>query len=262
MIFTVDGHEVFAATGGQPFDGEKPNIVFIHGAALDRTVWNLQTRYFAWHGRSVLALDLPGHGRSGGPPLASIPDIADWVIRLLDAAGLERAALVGHSMGALVVLDAAGRHADRVNALALLGPGYPMRVTDVLLETSRAGDPVAFDLMNAWGFGGPAQLGRHRMPGLWMMRGGLRIWQRGAPGLLHCDLMACHEYETGFEAAQGVACPTLLVMGSDDMMAPLEKGRALAEHLADSREVVLPDCGHIMIEEYPDESLDALRTLV
>ena len=262
MIFTVDGHEVFAATGGQPFDAAKPTIVFIHGAALDRTVWNLQTRYFAWHGRNVLALDLPGHGRSGGAPLTTIPDLADWLIRLLGAAELDQAALVGHSMGALIALDAAGRHPARVSALALLGPGYPMKVADVLLETSAANDPVAFDLMNAWGFGGPAQLGRHRAPGLWMMRGGLRIWQRGAAGLLHCDLMACHTYESGFEAADGVDCPTLVVMGSDDMMAPVEQGRALAVRITGFREVVLPDCGHIMIEQYPDESLDALRTLV
>ncbi len=262
MRFQVDGHEVFAATGGQPFDSAQPAIVFIHGAALDRTVWKLQTRYFAWRGWSVLALDLPGHGRSGGAALETIPAMADWITRLLDAAGLEQAALVGHSMGALVALDAAGRHGNRVRALALLGPGYPMRVSDVLRDTSKANDPLAFELMNAWGYGGPAQLGRHRMPGLWMMRGGLRLWQRSAPGVLHGDLMACHDYGGGYDAADAVRCPTLLVMGREDMMAPVKQGRAIAARIAGAREVVLPDCGHIMIEEYPDETLDALRTLL
>src|SRR5215468_1998872 len=108
--FTVDGHEVFATTGGTAFDPAKPVVLFLHGAGFDRTVWRLQTRWFAHHGRSVLAADFPGHGRSEGPPLGSIADMADWAARLIDAAGLKSAALIGHSMGALVALDCAARH--------------------------------------------------------------------------------------------------------------------------------------------------------
>ena len=95
MELNVDGHSVFAATGGKAFDPSLPAIVFIHGAAADHTVWKLQTRYFAWHGHGVLALDLPGHGRTDTPLIPSIEGLADWLIALLDAAGLEQAALVG-----------------------------------------------------------------------------------------------------------------------------------------------------------------------
>ena len=63
MEISVDNKAVFAATGGQPFDPAQPAIVFIHGAGMDHTVWALQTRYFAYRGRGVLAVDLPGHGR-------------------------------------------------------------------------------------------------------------------------------------------------------------------------------------------------------
>ena len=84
MEFTVDDKAVFAATGGRPFDPALPSIVFVHGAALDHTVWALQTRYFAHHGRNVLAVDLPGHGRSAGPPFDAMADMADWVVRVLD----------------------------------------------------------------------------------------------------------------------------------------------------------------------------------
>lgn len=262
MLFQVDGHAVFASTGGRPFDAAKPAIVFIHGAALDHTVWKLQTRYFAWRGNSVLAIDLPGHGRSEGPLIASVPEMADWVTRLLDAAGLERAALVGHSMGALIALDAAGRHPARVSALALLGPGYPMRVNEALLNAARADAPEAFDMMNTWGYGRPAQLGRHPVPGLWMMRGGLRLWQHAKPGVLYADLAACHEYNGGEAAADAVACPSLAVLGDADMMAPLKLTRAIAARIKDCDVVVLPGSGHIMIEEQPDETLDALRRLL
>ena len=151
MEFTVDDKAVFAATGGRPFDPAQPSLVFVHGAALDHTVWALQTRYFAHHGRNVLALDLPGHGRSAGPPLDAMADMADWVIRALDALAVESARLVGHSMGSLVALEAAARHPGRVTGLALLGTSVPMPVTDALLSAAEAGHHAAFDMVTLWG---------------------------------------------------------------------------------------------------------------
>ena len=262
MLLEVDHHKVFAATGGKPFDSTLPTIVFIHGAAFDHTVWKLQTRYFAWHGRSVLAVDLPGHGASVGSPLASIEAMADWTICLLDAAGLAEAALVGHSMGALVALDAAGRHTERIRALALLGPSVPMRVNDDLLAAAKAGEHLAMDLMIAWGYGQSAHLGRHRMPGLWMMRGGLRLLERAKEGVLYNDLLASHHYDNGQAAAEAVRCPTLFVLGDRDLMAPEKTARALAERMTNAEVALLPGAGHIMLEEQPDETLDALRRLL
>src|SRR5208282_6918113 len=95
---------------------------------MDHTVWTLQTRYFAHHGRSVLAVDLPGHGRSEGPQPGSIEGYAEWMARLIEAAGAARAALAGHSMGALIALEAAARAPERVSALALLGVAARMPV--------------------------------------------------------------------------------------------------------------------------------------
>jgi pimeloyl-ACP methyl ester carboxylesterase len=110
MELTVSGNTVFASTGGRALDLDAPLTVLIHGAGMDHSVWSLQTRYLAHHGRSVLAVDLPGHGRSGGEPLTTTEDLADWVPKLIDAAGFEQAALVGHSMGAITALEAATRH--------------------------------------------------------------------------------------------------------------------------------------------------------
>src|SRR6185437_11043963 len=105
---------LYASTGGKPFDPAQPSVVFLHGAGMDHTVWALQTRWFAHHGRNVLALDLPGHGRSAGPPLASIEAMAELVAETLAAARLGPAALIGHSMGALVAVEAAARLGDAV----------------------------------------------------------------------------------------------------------------------------------------------------
>ncbi len=70
MQLTVNGIDTFVATGGREFDQSLPTIVLLHGAGFDHTTWALHSRWFAHHGFGVLAPDLPGHGRSGGAPLA------------------------------------------------------------------------------------------------------------------------------------------------------------------------------------------------
>src|SRR5437667_287067 len=121
MQINVNGARVYAYTGSRGFDPARPTIGFVHGAAHDHSVWALQSRYFAHHRRNVLAVDLPGHGRSGGEPPASVEAIGEWLTALLDVTRIEQAALVGHSLGALAVLEAAGRHPERVETIALLG---------------------------------------------------------------------------------------------------------------------------------------------
>ena len=258
MELKVDGNDVFCATGGRDFDPALPTTVFVHGASFDRTVWKLQARYFAWHGSNVLAVDLPGHGNSGGAPLTTIEAMADWLTRVLDAAGVDQAALVGHSMGGQVVLDCAGRHGARVRALALLGGALTIPVNAALMDPAAADDHLAFDLLNVWGYGRRAQLGVHRMPGLWMMRGGLRVMERAAKGVLHTDLMATNAYD-GSAAAAAVACPTLVVIGEKDLMTPAKAGHALVAAVPNATSVMFPGLGHIMLEEDPDATLDALR---
>ena len=68
MKFKVNNNEVYASTGGRPFDKKKPLIIFVHGSGLTHMTWVLQTRYFAFHGYNALAVDLPGHGLSNGLP--------------------------------------------------------------------------------------------------------------------------------------------------------------------------------------------------
>jgi len=258
MELRVDGRRVFAATGGRAFDPAAPAVVFIHGAGFDHTAWQLQARYFAHHGRSVLAIDLPGHGRSEGPALESIAAAADWVGRLLDAAGAKTAALAGHSMGALIALAVAARLAERVRALALLGVAARMPVHPDLLGAAQRNEPRAGELIVDWGFGPAAHLGGHRAPGLWMMGGGLQTIARSAPGVLAADLAACNAYDGAEADAARVRCPTLFVLGVADKMTPLKGGLALAAKIAGAR-VARIDAGHMMMVERPDATLDALR---
>ena len=121
MKFKVNGNEVFASTGGRPFDKNKPLIIFVHGSGLTHMTWVLQTRYFAFHGYTCLALDMPGHGLSAGKSLKSIEDMADWINSVIDAVGFKEASLVGHSQGCLVTIECTARYPEKIKTLSLMG---------------------------------------------------------------------------------------------------------------------------------------------
>jgi pimeloyl-ACP methyl ester carboxylesterase len=258
MQLEVDGRRVYAATGGRAFDPAKPVVVFLHGAGCDHTVWQLQARWFAWHGCSVLAVDLPGHGGSQGPPLATVTELAGWVGRLLDSGGIQAAALTGHSMGAAIALEAAARLGPRVTRLALIGTAAAIPVHKDLLVAAREEPARAYAMMTAWAHGAAAKLGGHPVPGLWMTGGTMALFARNEPGVLHADLAACAAWKSGADAARKVECPTLVVIAANDIMTPPRVGAELAGLLAGSRSVTIPDCGHMLLAEAPDAALEAL----
>jgi pimeloyl-ACP methyl ester carboxylesterase len=253
----VANERVYAYTGGKAFDPRLPVAAFIHGGDQDHSVWGLQSRYLAHHGHAVLAVDLPGHGRSGGAPLASIEAMADWMLALLEAVGVKAATLIGHSMGSLVALECAARQPQRVRSLALIGAAAPMRVSPELLEAAKTSEPEAQRMINAWSHSGPAQYPGNPGPGFWVIGGHLRLMQRQKPGVLHADFAACDGYAAGLERAARVSCPALFLLGTLDAMTPARAGRELARALPASIVKTLA-AGHNLMGEKPDEILDAL----
>lgn len=262
MELNVNGATAYAYTGGKAFDASAPCVVFVHGAENDHSVWVLQSRYLAHHGFGVLALDLPGHGRSGGAPLASVEAIADWIPAALDAAGVRAAALVGHSMGSLVAIECAARHPARVTKIALLGSAFPMKVSDELLAATRDDEPRAQDMVNIWSHAAIAHYPSNPGPGFWVMGEGLRLMQRQKPGVMHVDFAACNAYANGEAAARAVQCPALMITGRRDLMTPPRATRAIAAALRDLRSVEIAGSGHALMAEKPDEVLDTLRAFL
>ena len=256
--FIVQGYPAYAYTGGREFDVTRPAVVMVHGTALDHSVWQWQSRYLANHGYSVLAVDLPGHGRSPGTPRTSIEGMADWVAALLDAAGLARAALVGHSMGSLVALETAVRHPTRVERLALLGTAAPMMVGEAFLAAAADDAPEAFDMQSVWSHARNGALATSPVPGISVVGASRRLNGRSRAGLQHVGLAACHQWKPPLEAMRKLAVPTLVVAGKRDQMTPLKAGRAVAAEIPGARLVVL-DCGHALMGEAPRETLAALR---
>src|SRR5438309_7681075 len=259
MQLSVNGADTFVATGGRPFDRSLPAVVMLHGAGFDHSTWALHSRWFAHHGYSVLAPDLPGHGRSSGNALPSIADMADWTAALLEAAGAPKAKIVGHSMGSLIALETSARHPAKVSGLSLIGTAATMTVGPDLLKAAEANDPAAIDMVSIWGLGFTAELGGSLAPGLWMHSGAQRVLERAGPGVLFNDLSACNSYQSALAAAAQVSVPATFILGERDMMTPLRSGKALAAALPNSRVVVLPGAGHLMMVERPDELLAALR---
>jgi pimeloyl-ACP methyl ester carboxylesterase len=262
MKLDVQGRAAYAYTGGKPFDAALPCVVFIHGALHDHSVWTLLARWFAHHGHAVLALDQPGHGRSEGAPLPSIEALADWTLALLDAAGVQQAALVGHSMGSLIALEAAARAPERAAALAMVGTAYPMKVSDALLNTARETPWKAIDMVNAFSHSTIAAKPAYPGPGSWLHgsnRALMRRLQAGQPALnlFEHDFRLCDAYANGLQAAERVRCPATLLLGARDQMTAPKASRDIAQALR-ARVVMLPG-GHSLMQEVPDGLLNALQ---
>jgi len=255
--FNIAGKKAFAYTAAHELDPQKPTMVFIHGAGLDHSWFGLQSRYFGYHGWNVLAVDLPGHGRSEGPPIPTIAGMADWLFHLLTTLKIEKMTLVGHSMGALIALQCAARHPERVERIALIGVAYPMKVGAEFLDAARRDHFDSFDMSTIWGHAAQVPLGGNPNPGMWMYGDTLARLRRLAPGVLYNDLKACND----FALAGKVKCPVLFIVGKRDVMTPPKASVDLQKKL-DARVATVEFSGHSLMAEAPDATLDALIEFV
>ena len=260
MDLGIPGSRIYAYTGGKPFDPRLPCVVFIHGAQHDHSVWILQSRYLAHHGHAVLALDLPGHGRSDGPSARTVEEMAERVATALAPLASPRLLLAGHSMGSLIALEVAWRLPARMAGVALLGTAAPMRVSDALLAATRDDPSAAMDMINVWSHspvlapfaarpGCPA-------PGFDIVWQNLRLMQRVAAvngaDVLPTDFAACNAYDGALAAAGALQCPALFILGSRDQMTPPKAAQSLIDACTQSQVVTLPATGHAMMSENPD----------
>jgi pimeloyl-ACP methyl ester carboxylesterase len=266
MKVTVNGHSAYAYTGGKTFDPTLPCLVLVHGALHDHSGYTLLARWFAHHGYSVLAVDLPAHGQSDGPPPPTVEAGALWLWALLDAAGVQRAAIAGHSMGSLIALQAAADQPARTTHLILIGTAVPMPVGEALLRTARETPLQAIDMVNAFSISSTASKPGLPGPGTWlhganralMRRIQARAQQRLGINLFEHDFSVCNAYQGGLAAAQSVRCPATLVLGAQDQMTLPKAAQPVAAAL--KAKVVTLRAGHHLMAEAPDGVLAALRT--
>ena len=263
MELIVNGQTTYAYTGGKALDAAKPTVVFVHGVLNDHSVWILQSRWFANHGWNVLAVDLPGHCKSAGKAPATVEEAADFVVALLDAAGVQKAALVGHSFGSLIALETAARVPERVSHLAMVGTAYPMAVSPALLDSALNAPMKAIDMVNVFSHSmmapPPSSLG----PGTWLYGGSRALMRRVLASnrevnVFHVGFNACNDYANGEAAIAAVQCPVLFLLGAADQMTPPKAAKTLSAKARSSKTVVV-QAGHQLMTEAPDDVLFALR---
>ena len=262
MYFDVGAKQVFATTGGKPFDNSKPTVVFLHGSGFDHTVWNLQSRFFAFRNYSVLALDLPGHTRSEGPPLDSIEAMADWLNDVVEVLNAGNISLVAHSQGCLVALEFASRYPERLKSVSLITSGLATPVNDALLTAAKDNPEAAIAMMMGWGFGAAGHYHQGPIPGNSMLAGGMKIMRGNAPDALAADLNACNNYANGRNAAPAVAGPVQVIVAGKDRMAPQKATDELITHLNEPDVARIPESGHIVPQEVPNKCRTVLRDFI
>jgi len=265
MKVNVDGMQIFVGHGGMPWSADQRTLVLQHGAGMDRTIWVLLARYFARHGFNVVAADLPGHGASDGDALDSIEAQAEHLWRLLDVLQSNHelpagpVILGGHSMGSLLVVEAASRQVSRVEQLVLFGAGYPMPVGQPLLDAAQTNSQSAVDMIAIFSHSYRSQLGHNHMAGISVQNMAMALLERSAPGVLYTDLKACNDYCAGEAAAkrlEGKACT--IIAGRNDRMTPIKAANNLAGLLQTSLSII-DQCGHMMMSEQPEATLQAVR---
>jgi pimeloyl-ACP methyl ester carboxylesterase len=272
MYILVNGHSTYCYTGGKPFDRTKPTLVFIHGVLNDHSVWILQTRYFAHHGYNVLAMDLPGHGKSQGSCPKTVEEAADCVLSLLVEMNIDHAALIGHSWGSLIALHAASiapEHGLAISHLAMVGTAYPMKVSPALLDASLNDPMKAIEMVNTFSHSmlapPPSALG----PGTWLYGGSRALMRRvlasnTRENVFHLGFNACNRYEGAFLALKRLVAgikyaqsAIIFILGAADQMTIPKAAQGLID-LAPSANVVNVPGGHQLMTEAPEETLAAL----
>jgi pimeloyl-ACP methyl ester carboxylesterase len=229
----------FTNRGGKT---EKPPLVLIHGAGGSHLYWPPEIRRLT--GLRVLALDLPGHGKSGGRGQQSIAGYVQSVIDWLQAMEIYKANFTGHSMGAAICLDLALNYPDQVNALCLIGSGAKLRVHPEIIQNlaSETTFHRAITHIIAHGFSPTTpqrlkELAEKRM---------LQTRQ----SVLYSDFTACDAFDVTGRISH-VVQPTMIIHGNDDRLVPKRYAQFLADQIPNARLEIVPDAGHMVMLEKP-----------
>ncbi|MGB3904881.1 MAG: alpha/beta hydrolase [Anaerolineae bacterium] len=237
---TIAGEDIFYAQ--RLASGAESSTVFIHGAGGTHRHWGHQLAGLS--GSNLYAPDLPGHGRSGGQARTSITSYAEFLSDFLEALGSTRATLVGHSMGGAIAQDFALNHASQVDRLILVGTGAKLRVLPTILEGLLSEFESAVDMILGYAYSKDApqelvDLGRQES-------------LASTPEVLHGDFMACDNFDVRDRLTE-IRCPTLLICGEEDQLTPPKYSQYLQDQIADTQLTIIPNAGHMVMLEQPEE---------
>jgi pimeloyl-ACP methyl ester carboxylesterase len=231
-------------------EGEKLPVVLLHGAGGSHLSWPSEIRRMT--GYKVFALDLPGHGKSGGRGHQSIACYAEAVQAWLDNMGIPRAVLIGHSMGSAVAQELALKFPAQVLSLCLIGTAARLRVNPILIEetTHTTTFHNAVEKVIDWSFG--SQTAEDLKTLVARRLGDTR------PSVLHGDFLACDAFDASGRIAE-IKQPCLIICGAEDKMTPTGNAYFLADTLQNAEIKIIAGAGHMAMIEKPIEVANAIK---
>lgn len=231
--------------------GHRFSIVLLHGAGGSHLSWPPEIRRVV--GYDIYAVDLPGHGKSDAHGEQTIMAYADQVLAWMQALNLYRVFLVGHSMGGAIAMSVAAAAPTRVAGLGLLGIGTPLEVPPDILEnlSNPAMVPSALNKIKALSFSPDPN---PRLVQLFVKR-----LAETRTSVLRGDFLACTRFDLASTFAQ-IKPPVLAIAGAQDQMVPLRYVQLLTKKIKNTELVVIPDAGHMLMLEKPDEVAVSLKT--
>jgi 3-oxoadipate enol-lactonase len=242
--------------------GAGPAVLLWHSFLCDHRMWSAQVDALKDNYRLIL-IDAPGHGASDAPPEAFVPaDCVPAALDVLDAVGVQRAAIGGISWGAVVAMNMALRAPERVSGLALFNTS-----ADAESLFSRFQNRVLAEIAKRYGVLRPLEphvLASLFSPGFPRRRPD--VCQTVLQGIRAADRTAFYRVLTALlrrpsilDDLQSIRVPTLVVTGTADRLNPPIHCERIAQRIPDSRLVRLQDCGHLSVLEQPDEVSRLLR---
>jgi pimeloyl-ACP methyl ester carboxylesterase len=242
--------------------GEGPAVVFVHGLGGSKTAWGDTADALAEAGYDAIAIDMRGAGDSDKPPGPySIEAWSADLIALLDALRIDRAALVGHSVGCMVVEHAALALEDRCSAVAMLGgairwaDGFESVLTE-RAELARAGrmDEIA-EAVAAAGFSEQAHAERPELIKAFMERFSAADPEGYAESALATARGTMLEPEN-------VRCPALAFAGAQDVVTPPDASKEVAAAMPHGEFATVSGGAHWCLVELPEKVSERLLSFL
>ena len=231
----------------------KAPLILIHGAGGNHLHWPASIRRLSDH--PIYALDLPGHGKSEGRGQQTIAAYATTLLDWMKELKLTKAIFIGHSMGGAIVQTLGIQHPECVLGLGLVGTGARLKVAPALLENTARSEtfPSGIDTINEWAFSPQAdprlvELAAKRMAEI-------------RPSVLHSDFTACDAFDSR-ESIDKIQAPCLAICGEKDQLTPPRYSQYLADHIPNAEVQVIPEAGHMVMLEKPEEVTEALTAFI